>query len=738
MGRRRRAEEELRESEARYRALVEAATEGILMVLEGGLVYANPTLLAMLGYDAAALAALPLKELYPTDDPCREALAAAFEGREAFPAPCVTRLKTRDGSWLPVLLNSSVIDMSGKQGTIVTAKDVRAQQKAEAELGTSRDRLLALTEHLNVGVFRADLARKGRLLESSPATWRILGLAEAPADADLSAILPGADDRKGFLRRLEQEGAVREHLVPLSREGGARGGFAAVHATLVRDEGGTFCEGILTDVTEQRRLADERERLLVESQSSLLPLNSPVGPCARALARCGHEQPVHRAAELMAREGSGALLVTAGEGEPLGIVTDGDLRRRVLAVQGDPRRPVREVMSAPVVTLPENALLFEAGMLMHSKRVRHLVVTDGTGRPMGLIEDRDLLRVQQHSSALLLSAIGAAPTAESAAAAHARLPEVARAMIEAGAEVPHVTRLTAAVLDALIARLVQLTLDELGPPPTDFAFVVLGSAGRQESTLCPDQDNAIIYESAAPGAEAYFLALGKRVCEGLRAAGYPFCNGKVMADNPKWCKPLSEFEEMFSRWTEELEDQGLVEVNISFDFRCAAGDSDLTSELRRYVLEAVRGKPRFLFHLAEFTLQFKPPVGFFGNIQVEGSGTHAETFNIKTAVVPIVNFARIYALNHGVAATGTIERLRALRELGVLAQTTHDELVQDYHELMRIRLKHQAAQLAAGQPPDNHISPKRLTQLERMIIKRIFAHIAMLQERLTTDFARTV
>jgi CBS domain-containing protein len=317
------------------------------------------------------------------------------------------------------------------------------------------------------------------------------------------------------------------------------------------------------------------------------------------------------------------------------------------------------------------------------------------------------------------------------------MPQLAGATITAGADVAQVSRLTTAVSDALTTRLVQLALEELGPPPAAFAFMALGSAGRKEQTLYSDQDNAIIYENAAPGTQEYFLSLGAKVCAGLDAAGYPFCNGRVMAREPKWCRPLTEFKEMFSRWTVELGDQDLRDVNICFDFRAAAGDSHLAAELRRHVLDAVRDKPRFLFHLADTTLQFKPPVGFFGNIQVESSGAHAEAFSIKTAVVPIINFARIYALHHGIAATNTLERLRLLRGLDVLTQTGHDELAQSYVELMRLRLRHQAARLAEGLPPDNHINPKRLTELERMMLKRIFSHIAALQARLTTDFART-
>jgi CBS domain-containing protein len=302
-----------------------------------------------------------------------------------------------------------------------------------------------------------------------------------------------------------------------------------------------------------------------------------------------------------------------------------------------------------------------------------------------------------------------------------------------------VTRATAAVSDAAITRFIQLAAEELGPSPAPFAFVVLGSAGRREQTFNSDQDNAIVYDHPRDEAAVkYFLTLGERVCDWLSKAGYPFCNGGVMARNPKWCQPLGQFQEMFTRWTVELQDQDLMDVNICFDFRCAFGDSGLTDALRKHVFQAVKDKPRFLFHLAETTLQFKPPVGFFGGIQVEGTGEHAEAFNLKNCLIPIVNFARIYALHHNIAATHTLERLRGLWESGVLARTTYDEVCQAYNELMRLRFKHQAAQLSAGQAANNYVNPARLTQLERGSLKRIFSDIAVLQARLTTDFARTV
>lgn len=57
--RRSEAEASLRESEEKYRLLVEGATEGILMIMQGRPVYANRTLLQLLGCTAVEFMARP-------------------------------------------------------------------------------------------------------------------------------------------------------------------------------------------------------------------------------------------------------------------------------------------------------------------------------------------------------------------------------------------------------------------------------------------------------------------------------------------------------------------------------------------------------------------------------------------------------------------------------------------------------------------------------------------------------
>jgi CBS domain-containing protein len=238
--------------------------------------------------------------------------------------------------------------------------------------------------------------------------------------------------------------------------------------------------------------------------------------------------------------------------------------------------------------------------------------------------------------------------------------------------------------------------------------------------------------------QAYFLRLGDRVCVGLDAVGYARCKGEVMASNAKWCKPLAAWRAHFSRCVAADDDQALHDMNVLFDFRCAYGEASFAGALREHLREMVAaGQHAFFFHLAQTTLQFKPPLGFFGNIQLESGGEHPSAFSIKNAIIPVVNFARIYAIRHHLEETNTYERLRRLLERGVLMPSSHDELTQAFTLLMQLRLTHQAARACAGAEPDNYIDPGELTQLQRSLLKKVFADIGVFQSRLRTDFART-
>jgi len=123
---RRRMEETLRHSHETYRTLAEAATEGIILALNGRCTVVNPTIRFMLGYTEEEMILMDLVDLLPDaasrDDPGSIWLQRLQCGKFSLGQPCKTRLKRKDGLLVDVWLSASPLTFTGKEGFIVIAR----------------------------------------------------------------------------------------------------------------------------------------------------------------------------------------------------------------------------------------------------------------------------------------------------------------------------------------------------------------------------------------------------------------------------------------------------------------------------------------------------------------------------------------------------------------------------------------------------------------------------------------
>lgn len=448
---------------------------------------------------------------------------------------------------------------------------------------------------------------------------------------------------------------------------------------------------------------------------------------------------IREAADMMCSRNISALFLRTSDEACAGLVTERDLTKKVIAAGHDPDRPVSEIMSFPVQSVHSSALVFEALMSMMQEDIRHLAVTDTEGRLVGMLSSRDLLTAQGRSPLFLLREISESGSVREIMELHRRLPAMLRGLMSSGAMAKNLNRFVTTVSDAILKRLIQFTLDELGPAPARYAFMILGSEGRGEQTLKTDQDNALIIEDLPGGlsreAKEYFTAFGEKVCTLLNDSGYEFCSGGVMAKNPKWNQPLSEWKRYFNEWIHAAGPEDLLQASIFFDFRTGHGEASFVEELRRYLFDSLKGWPGFFRHLSENALHFKPPIGFFRNFVVESKGKHRDAFDIKGAMTQIVDFARLYALKHRIEETNTLERLHQLRIQRVLRQNEYEELEKAYGFLMQLRFARQiTAILDEKDKPDNYIKPKKLTRIEQKMLKEIFTRIENYQTKLEFDF----
>jgi CBS domain-containing protein len=297
-----------------------------------------------------------------------------------------------------------------------------------------------------------------------------------------------------------------------------------------------------------------------------------------------------------------------------------------------------------------------------------------------------------------------------------------------------VTKQITALSDAITQKLVNFAIAKLSKPPCKFAFIAMGSQARQEQTLKTDQDNAIIYEDidvkSAKKTQKYFNKLAKIICDNLNFIGYDYCKGRVMAKNPKWCKPIEVWKKYFVDWIELPNPLELRKINIFFDFKCIYGDKKLTAALNRHINRLVRHRSVFFLHLAKNILHTKPPIGFFGNFLITHKGKHRHTFNIKQSMGIIVDFARIYGLRNNIKQTNTVKRLKQIYKKGFFEYSEYKNILYAYDSLMQIRLTNQAKLLCNNKRPNNYLNPKQLTNTEKNTIKKSFLQISDLSKKI--------
>ena len=170
--------------------------------------------------------------------------------------------------------------------------------------------------------------------------------------------------------------------------------------------------------------------------------------------------------------------------------------------------------------------------------------------------------------------------------AKAAQASLAAALLAAGEPAMEVIALVNALNDDITAAVLRQALASMaeagwGEPPVSFAALVMGSAGRGESLLHPDQDNGFILADHADfeheSLDRFFVELAQRFTRGLEQAGFPLCEGDVMATNPLWRKPLAQWHMQVTGWVRARGNQEIMFTDIFFDFRAISGPPELAA-----------------------------------------------------------------------------------------------------------------------------------------------------------------
>ena len=167
------AEATLRESEDRFRSLVQNSSDLTIVLGAGTIAYASEASEKLLGYAPEALIGRPPGELVHPDDLgwLRDRIAAEFASN-TITEPVELRVRRADGNWIHVeAVVTNLSDRPSVRGLVVNARDITERKQAEAALEHQalHDSLTALPNRL-LFLDRLDhaMARASREVSAAP------------------------------------------------------------------------------------------------------------------------------------------------------------------------------------------------------------------------------------------------------------------------------------------------------------------------------------------------------------------------------------------------------------------------------------------------------------------------------------------------------------------------------------------------------------------------------------------
>ncbi|MBN1813500.1 MAG: response regulator [Anaerolineae bacterium] len=142
----------LQENEVKYRDVSEKANDGIAIVQDGLIQYANPQLAQMVGHSVEELLDTHFTEIIVPEK--RAVMAARYENRlrgETVPTRYETQLLHRHGAKVEVEVNAGVIEYRGHPAALVIARDITERKRFHAQLIVQQRELATLEERERIG-----------------------------------------------------------------------------------------------------------------------------------------------------------------------------------------------------------------------------------------------------------------------------------------------------------------------------------------------------------------------------------------------------------------------------------------------------------------------------------------------------------------------------------------------------------------------------------------------------------
>ena len=281
---RKRTEEALKESEERYRNLVERANDGITIIQGGTIQYANPALVKL--WDESVEASVeniigrPFTDFIDPDEIPK--IVERYKRRMAkdsvTPMMYETILRRNDGSKVFVELNAGLVTFHGTPIDLVIIRDITERKRMEVAMRDSENKLAAIIEFLPDATFVIDM--DGKVIAWNRAIEEMTGVSKSDmiGQGDHAYTVPFYGERREQLLDLldKDDEEIASKYQYVQRNGdilyaetfasalyGGKGAYVWATVGPIFDVQGNRIGAIesIRDITERKRAEDELKRV---------------------------------------------------------------------------------------------------------------------------------------------------------------------------------------------------------------------------------------------------------------------------------------------------------------------------------------------------------------------------------------------------------------------------------------------------------------------------------------------
>lgn len=455
---------------------------------------------------------------------------------------------------------------------------------------------------------------------------------------------------------------------------------------------------------------------------------------------CAPDTTIKAASAEMSKNSTSSVVVVDTEGKPIGIVTAKDILNRVVATDGidTATTPISAVMTPNPITLKPEDTVYRALSVLSENPIKHLPIIKGD-IVAGIVTSSNLLRLRHAEPMVLISGIAEAETVADLKEIKDRLPELVAMKLNLSIDSYDTVAMLSLINQDIHRKTLELAILKHGTPPLGLCLFVMGSHGRRENLLSPDQDHGMIIADSEDSHlhDKYFMELTDTLSRWLDEIGFVTCPGYIMSVNPLWRKTVSEWKHQLQYWFERQVPHLARYITLLFDATPVYGDEALFKSLNDFAYSLMGTHHEVLRLLLEEESSHRPPLGLFGRFITENTPEARGVLDIKrSGLIFIIEGVRLLALRHGVRETRTVDRISKLTQKGVVNADDAENLDAAYRLFLSLALKSQVEKAKAGTNINTYIRPGSLSSRQRRLLRNALKAVDTIQGIVASEFGR--